>query len=90
MSTTTTTSVKKASQAMSAKIQKTEADMKKKMTRAGFAEYRTVKVLVPKTINEGDDVLTIGLNGELFYFLRGKSVNMPEQLAKILENTGSL
>lgn len=90
MSTTTTTSVKKASQAMSAKIQKTEADMKKKMTRAGFPEYRTVKVLVPKTINEGDDVLTIGLNGELFYFLRGKSVNMPEQLAKILENTGSL
>lgn len=90
MATTNTGNIKKASNVLEGKIKKTETEMKKKMTRAGFPEYKTVKVLVPKTINENDDVLTVGFNGEMFYFLRGKSVNMPEQLVEILENTGNL
>lgn len=90
MATTTTNNVKKASNVLEKKIKATEVDMKKKMERAGVAEYKTVKMMVPKSINENDDVLTIGLNGEMFYFQRGKTVNMPEQLVKILENTGNM
>lgn len=90
MATTNTGNIKKASNVLEKKIKDTEMNMKKKMTRAGVSEYKTVKVMVPKTINEGDDVLPIGLNGELFHFLRGKSVNMPEPLAMIMENTGNL
>lgn len=90
MATTTTKNIKKASNALEKKLKDTEANMKKKMTRAGFPEYKTIKMLVPKTINENDDVLTIGFQGEIFYFQRGKTVNMPEQLYKILENTGNM
>ena len=88
MATTNSKNIKKASNVLMEKIQRTEAEMKKKMARAGVEEYKTVKVMVPKTINEGDDVLMIGLNGEPFHFLRGKTVNMPEPLVMIMENTG--
>ena len=90
MATTTTGNIKKASNVLEKKIKRTEEEMKKKMARAGVEEYKTVKVMVPKSRDEGDDVMTIGLNGELFYFMRGKSVNMPEPLAMIMENTGNL
>lgn len=87
---TTTKNIKKASNVLMFKIERTEAEMKKKMARAGVAEYKTVKVMVPKATNDGDDVLMIGLNGEPFHFLRGKTVNMPEPLVMIMENTGNL
>lgn len=90
MATTNTKNFTKASTALKGKIEKTEKDMKKKMATAGVAEYKTVKVIVPKSVNQNDDVLTIGLNGEQFYFLRGTSVNMPEPLVEILQNTGNL
>jgi len=90
MSTTNTKNFTKASEALEGKIKKTEKEMKKKMADAGVPEYKTVKVLVPRSINQNDDVLTIGLNGEQFYFLRGTSVNMPEPLVEILQNTGNL
>lgn len=87
---TTTKSIKKASNVLKGKIERTEAEMKKKMARAGVEEYKTVKVMVPKSRDDGDDVLMIGLNGEPFHFLRGKTVNMPEPLLMIMENTGNM
>ena len=87
---TTTKNIKKASNVLKNKIERTEAEMKKKMARAGVEEYKTVKVMVPKSRDDGDDVLMIGLNGEPFHFLRGKTVNMPEPLLMIMENTGNL
>lgn len=90
MATTTTKSIKKVSTVLMPRVERTEKEMKKKMERAGCPEYKTVKVMIPKDINENDDVLTIGYQGEMFYFLRGKSVNMPEPLMQLLVDTGHL
>lgn len=90
MSTTTTKNMKNASSVLMGKIKKTETNMKQMMEKAGVKEYKTVKMIVPKDVCLNDDVLPIGLNGVIFYFQRGKSVNMPEPLVEILENTGNL
>lgn len=90
MATTTTKNIKRASTVLMPRIERTEKDMKRKMERAGCAEYKTVKVMIPKDLNENDDVLTVGYQGEMFYFLRGKSVNMPEPLVNLLTDCGAL
>jgi len=90
MAATTTKNITKASAALENRIKNTEKNLKAKMAKAGVAEFKSVRVMVPKSINQNDDVLTIGLNGEQFYFLRGTSVNMPEPLVEILQNTGNL
>ena len=90
MSTTTTKNMKYASGVLAEKLKKTETDMKRLMEKAGVPEYKTVKMVVPKDVCLNDDVLTIGLNGVMFYFQRGKTVNMPTPLVEILENTGNL
>ena len=90
MATTTTSSIKKASTELSGKCKETEEKMKQKMQRAGCAEYKSQRVLIPRARDEGDDVLMVGLNGEKFYFLRGQSISMPDPLAEILVNTGNI
>lgn len=87
---TTTTNIKNASIVLGEKIKRTETNMKAMMEQAGVTEYKTQKIMVPRSINENDDVLVIGLNGVMFHFLRGKSVSMPEPLVEIMENTGAL
>lgn len=89
MAILTSSTIKKASNVLGKKCEETEKNMKAKMKRAGCAEYKTTRVMLPKTRDEGDDVMTVGLNGEMFYFLRGQSVNMPDPLAEILANTGN-
>ena len=90
MAATTTETIKKSSAVLEGKCRETEEKMKQKMLRAGVREYKTQRVLIPRARDAGDDVLMVGLNGERFYFLRGKSVSMPEQLAEILVNTGEV
>ena len=90
MDTMTTSNMKKASNVLGKRCADTEKNMKAKMRRAGCEEYKTVKVAIARPYDRNDDVLIIGLNGELFYFLRGTTVNMPEQLHEIMLNTGTV
>ena len=90
MAINTTTSIKKASTSLGKKCEKTLENMKQLMQSAGVSEYKTVKVLIPKPSNSGDDVLFVGLNGVGFYFKRNTTVSMPEPLLEILQNTGEL
>lgn len=90
MAINTTSSIKKASTTLGKKCENTLENMKQLMKSAGVAEYKTVKVLIPKNFNGDDDVLFIGLNGVGFYFKRNTSVNLPEPLLEILQNTGEI
>lgn len=87
--TNTTTSIRKASTTLTGKCERTSKNMKKLMADAGCAEYKTVKTHIPlEMANSGDDVLYVGLNGVSFYFLKGKTVDMPEPLLEICKNSG--
>lgn len=90
MATMTTGNMKKASNVLGKRCADTEKNMKAKMRRAGCEEYKTVKVAIARPYDKTDDVLTLGLNGEMFYFLRGTTVNMPEPLHEIMLNTGTV
>ena len=87
----TTTSIKKASNVLGDKCDATIKEMPALLKKAGVADgYKTTKVLIPRATNSGDDVLFVGLNGVRFYFRKGTSVQMPEPLLEILQNSGEL
>lgn len=88
MAINTTSSINKASTALGAKCEKTKENMKQMMADAGCATYKTVKTLIPLIPGSGDDVVSVGLNGVMFYFMRGKAVDVPEPLLEILTNCG--
>ena len=90
MATLTTNNLKKASNVLGKKCEDTKKNMKAKMKRAGCESYKTVRVGIARPVDLSDDVLTIGLNGEIFHFLRGTTVDMPEPLAEIMTNTNTL
>ena len=90
MAMNTTKTINRASAVLMPKVEKTEKEMKRKMANAGCPDAKMVKMAIPRGINEKDDVVFVGLNGEGFYFLRGKTATMPEPIAEILENTGIL
>ncbi len=88
ITTNTTASISKASTVLLSKCEKTKADMKQLMAAAGCTSYKTVKTLIPLIPGSGDDVVFVGLNGVGFYFMRGKSVEVPEPLLEIMTNCG--
>lgn len=91
MGLNTTSTIKKASTMLSAKCEATLKEMPKLLKKAGVAEgYKSTKVLIPRPLNSGDDVLFVGLNGVRFYFKRNTTVNMPDPLLEILQNAGEL
>jgi len=86
----TTQTVEKTSSALLGKCEATKKNMKSLMEKAGCKDNEMVKVFLPLIPGCKDDVAFVGLNGVSFYFLRGKTVEMPEAVAKILKNTGNL
>ena len=91
MALNTTNSIEKTSTALAPKCEATLKNMKALLRKAGVnEEYKTTKVLIPRAVNSGDDVLFIGLNGVGFWFKRNTSVNMPDPLLEILQNTGMI
>ena len=86
----TTQTIERASSALAAKCEMTEKNMEKLLMQAGCGGCKKEKVMLPLVPGSKDDVQYIGLNGVDFYFLRGRSVEMPEPLAEILKNTGHL
>lgn len=90
MAINTTASISKASTVLIGKCEKTRENMKQMMRDAGCETYKTVKTMIPLIPGSGDDVVTVGLNGVMFYFLRGKTVDVPEPLVEILNNCGEV
>ena len=90
MAINTTSSVAKASTVQLGKCEKTKEDMKQLMRNAGCETYKRVKRMIPLIPGSGDDVAFIGLNGVGFYFLRGKTVDVPEPLVEIMTNCGMI
>lgn len=82
----TTSSMKKASSVLGKKCEETKANMKKLMANLGVKEYKTVKMLIPAIPGSKDDVVTVGLNGVMFYFKRGESIDVPECVLEVLKN----
>ena len=90
MAINTTSSITKASTVLLGKCEKTKENMKQLMRDAGCETYKTVKTMIPLIPGSGDDVVFVGLNGVGFYFLRGKTVDVPEPLVEILTNCGQV
>lgn len=88
--TNTTKTIERASSALLGKCEATEKNMDKLLAQAGCAGCKKEKVTLPLIPGSKDDVVFVGLNGVSFYFMRGRSVEMPEPLAEILRNTGNL
>ena len=86
----TTKTIERTSSALAAKCEMTEKNMDRLMTQAGCAGAKKERVLLPLVPGSKDVVQYVGLNGVDFYFMRGRSVEMPEPVAKILRNTGNL
>ena len=86
----TTQTVEKTSSALLGKCEATKENMDRLMKQAGIENGSKKKVFLPLIPGCKDDVVFVGLNGVGFYFLRGKTAEMPEAVAAILENTGNL
>ena len=84
----TSESMARASTVLAEKCEQTQKDMKALMDRAGCAGAKMISVYIPRAENRGDDVVSAGLNGAKFYFLRGKTARMPVNVAEILHNAG--
>ena len=88
--TNTTKTINRSSEALGKKCEATKKNMAKLMAQAGCADAKKVKMMLPRTPGDNDDVQYVGLNGVDFYFLRGESVEIPEPVAEILKNTGRI
>ena len=86
----TTKTIERTSSALAAKCEMTEKNMDKLLAQAGCAGCKKERVLLSLVQGSKDDVQYVGLNGVDFYFMRGRSVEMPAPLAEILRNTGNL
>lgn len=85
LNTNTTNTIKKASIVLGKKCEETEKNMKvlaKKLY--GEETPKMEKVTIPRIPGAKDDVVFAALNGQKFYFLRGKTVEMPAAIAEIL------
>ena len=88
--TNTTQTIERASSALAGKCETTMKNMDKLLAQAGCAGCKKERVTLPLVPGSRDDVVFVGLNGVSFYFMRGRSVEMPLPLMEILRNTGNL
>ncbi|MBQ8619724.1 MAG: hypothetical protein IJ418_19755 [Clostridia bacterium] len=90
MGLNTTKSINRASTVLMGKCEKTEKDMKKLCAEAGFPDAKMVKTKIPNIPGCKDDVVFVGINGVKFYFLRGATVSVPENVLTVMEQSGIL
>ena len=87
--TNTSSSIKKTSTVLGPKCEDTQKNMEKLLTDAGVkdaAKVKKIKTMIPMIPGSEDDVEFVGLNGIGFYFMRGKTIDIPEPLFEILHN----
>lgn len=53
---------------------------------AAKTETKTVKMWVPKVPDGEEQVLFVGVNGKGYRVQRGKTVEVPEEVAEVLKN----
>ena len=88
MAMNTTKTLERTSTVLGRKCEETEKNMDKLMREALCPGAKMVTVTIPQAPGCRDDVVLAGLNGAGFYFMRGRTVQMPEPVAQILRNTG--
>lgn len=86
ITTNTTKTVSRASTALGSKCEETTKNMAKLMKDAGCENAKKVKTMIPNIPGSKDDVVMVGLNGAAFYFMRGKTVEIPEPVLEIMQN----
>lgn len=82
----TTKTIERTSTVLGSRCEETAKNMKRLMAQAGVNEYRSVRTMIPSIPGSKDDVVFVGLNGVKFYFMRGKSQEIPEPLIQVLSN----
>lgn len=93
LNTNTSKSIKKTSMVLGEACQETAENMTKLLTKAGVkdaAKVEKVTTMIPMIPGSEDDVEFVGLNGISFYFLRGKTIEIPKPLFDILHNCGKI
>lgn len=88
MAINTTKTLERTSTVLAGKCEATQRNMNRLMREAGCPQAQVVKVTIPQIPGCRDDVVFAGLNGARFYFMRGRSVQMPEPVREILAQTG--
>ena len=88
MAINTSKTLERTSTALGAKCGETEKNMDSLMAEAGCTSFQRVTTSIPMIPGSRDDVVFVGLNGVRFYFMRGRTIQMPEPLLEILKNTG--
>lgn len=84
----TSKTIQRTSTVLGKKCEETTRNMEKLMRESGCAGAKMERVTLPAIPGMKDDVVFVGLNGVGFYFLRGKSVQMPAPVAQILRSCG--
>lgn len=88
ITTNTKRTIERASTVLAPACKATQDNMDALLKKAG-CKTNVKKVLVPIPANgEKDDVIYVGLNGQKFYFQRGKTVYVPEPVMQQMINCG--
>lgn len=82
----TTKTIERTSTVLGGRCEETAKNMKRLMAQAGAGEYKSVRTMIPQIPGSKDDVVFVGLNGVKFYFMRGRSQEIPEPLVQVLSN----
>lgn len=82
----TTKTIERTSTVLGGRCEETAKNMKRLMAQAGAGEYKSVRTMIPQIPGNKDDVVFVGLNGVKFYFMRGRSQEIPEPLVQVLSN----
>lgn len=82
----TTKTIERTSTVLGGRCEETAKNMKRLMAQAGAGEYKSVRTMIPQIPGSKDDVVFVGLNGVKFYFMRGRSQEIPEPLVQVLNN----
>lgn len=74
---------------MAKKIVKTDAVTPEiKKVEEAVEKQPTVRIKIPKLKDRQDEYVPVGINGFIQYIPVGETVEVPEQVAEILENAG--
>ena len=91
MNINTTQTMSIASNAFKKETDDTKKNLLKKMQGIGMdidAKNLVKNRKINRTVDRGDDVLRLSVNGAELYLLRGTSYDMPKELDEFLENIG--
>ena len=90
MAINTSKTLERTSTVLASKCEATQRNINRLMREAGCPQAQLVKMTIPQLPGCRDDVVFAGLNGARFYFLRGRTVQMPEPVREILTHAGVL